>query len=363
MTTQQFIDRTLTLLNRLRPGQGAGPSESNIVLDLLKQMLDSWNTEHLSCFHISTFQKLLTNGKNHYSFGPGGDFTDVARFVKIQKAGIIRAGMRIVDLELINSKQWEVIQDKQAASLLPIRLYNDNAFPATTCFLWPTPSNNALTGGTGDADLLWRVLDIKDTAVGDDTAEHQPVQADGQGTVIEVVLRKTIASDLTVEVVKAGITIGTVTVPSATAIDQVITLDISTVAFIKDEVITWNITASDGSADAGGVASVNVYWLKTAPVVDVGAAYLELSVWQQIAAPDTLGTTIEWPSGYSLSVMYNLAVEVADAFPGITLKPEVVAIAKMSKDNIQKLNMSNNIPVEDMPPAPPSTPATVQESH
>src|SRR5437660_12566383 len=111
-----------------------------MVLELLKQMLDSWDTEHLSSYFVKTFQKLLTNGKNHYSFGPGGDFTDIDRFVKIQKAGILRAGMRITDLELINSKQWEVIQDKLAVSLLPIRLYNDNAFPATACWLWPTPS-------------------------------------------------------------------------------------------------------------------------------------------------------------------------------------------------------------------------------
>ncbi len=96
--------------------------------------------------------------------------------------------------------------------------------------------------------------------------------------------------------------------------------------------------------------------------MDVGAAYLELSVWQQIAKPAALGDTIAWPPGYSKAVMLNLALEVADAFPNLKVSELLIGNAKDAKDKIQKLNLTNNIPVEDIPPAPPSVPATVQEA-
>src|SRR3954469_14434184 len=113
MTTQQFVDKTLTLIRRLRPGQGAGPSESAVILEMLNQLLGDWSTQHLNIYSIFNKQYLLTAGKGFYSFGPtgsGADFED-GRPVKIQSAGIIRTGLRF-DLELINSKDWDLIREK-----------------------------------------------------------------------------------------------------------------------------------------------------------------------------------------------------------------------------------------------------------
>ena len=80
MDAQTFINQTLTLIGRLGPGRGAGPSESAQALDMWNAMLSSWNTEHLSVYTIYEHEYPLTNDKGDYSFGPGGDFV-VTRFV------------------------------------------------------------------------------------------------------------------------------------------------------------------------------------------------------------------------------------------------------------------------------------------
>lgn len=361
MTTQQFIDKTLALIGRLRIGQGAGPSESAAVLEMLNQLLASWSVEHLSIYHVANSQHLLTSGKGFYSFGETGSGADfeTGRPVKIQSAGIIRSGLRF-DLKLINSLEWHNIREKRVAAsgaagvqaLLPLSLYNDNAWPDTTLHLWPTPWNGALTNNDDLQDTIWRTLLLKDTTVGDDIADHLTVQESGQGTFITAVLRKAIEEDLTVEVVKEGIVIGTITVPSATAVDQPINLDISTVAFVEDEVISWNVTASDGQTDQAGVASVTVEWKKESAAPDLTAIYLDLTQWLILTSIAGLGTDLDLPPGYQRALMYNLALDVASQFPNVQLPQNVVAIAAQSKMDIQKLNATNNVPVEDIAAGP-----------
>src|ERR1700693_2655549 len=131
MTAQTFINDTLSFIGRLSaPGRGAGPSESAMALDVLNNLLESWNTEKLSCYTISNAKYALTANKQDYSFGPAGSDFVVARPVKIQSAGIVRLGLRH-DLDLINSIQWDAIREKAVAALLPLKLYNDKQYPAT----------------------------------------------------------------------------------------------------------------------------------------------------------------------------------------------------------------------------------------
>lgn len=356
LSAQTFINRTLNLIGRLRPAQGAGPSESTAVLGMLNQLLDSWNTEHLSVYEIKNQQFALTSKQGAYTMGPDGtnsDFT-APRPVKIQSAGIIRAGLRF-PLELINSKDWDLITEKPVqgfpgvSAIVPLKLYNDQGYPATTLHLWPTPDDSGLADGAGLQDTLWRTLLLKDTATGDDIADHLTVQESGVGTNVKAVLRKAIASDLTVEVVKNGTVIATITIPHATAVDHVITVDIHSVNFVEDDVLSWNITASDGSADIAGVASFTVEWKKQSAVTgSFASGWIDLSYWLQLSSVATLVSTMDLPPGYQRALMYNLAVEVATMF-GLPVPQAVAAIAVQSKGDIQKLNASNNIPVEDIP--------------
>ena len=355
MDAQTFIDQTLTFIGRLSaPGRGAGPSESNMALDVLNALLESWNTEHLSVPRIENASYVLTPGRQTYSFGPGavtGALTLApSRFLKIQSAGIIRIGLRH-DLKLIGSMEWDAIREKQVAALLPLLLYNDQQYPATVLHLWPMPGNFSGSNGTAGGDLIWRTLLLKDTTVGNDIADHLTVQEDGTGLVIKAVLRKAVTSDLTVRVKKEGTSIGIVTIPAATLVDQVITLDISTVMFVKDEVLSWDVITSDGSQDLAGVASVTVEWEGIGVAPDVTTSLLDLSIWSPLLAIPTLGSIIVLPPGYHRALMLSLGAELIPIFPGLAIRPEMAAAMVTAKQNIQKLNLSNNLTVEDVPAA------------
>lgn len=354
MTAQDFINQTLTFIGRLSaPGRGAGPSESAMALDVLNALLESWNTEKLSVPRIANAQYTLTAGNQTYSFGSGtvtGALSlSPVRFLKIQSAGIIRVGLRF-DLELINSIQWDAIREKNVAALLPLKLYNDNQYPATVIHLWPMPGTFSGTNGTGGGDLIWRTLLLKDTTIGDDIADHLTVQEDGAGLVIKAVLRKAITQDLTVRVKKEGTPIGTITIPSATAVDQVITLDISAVDFVEDEVLSWDVLASDGSQDLAGVASVTVEWEGEGVAPDVTTSQLDLSIWDPLLEIASLASTIDLPPGYHRALMLALGQELIPIFPGLAIRPEMAGSMVQAKANIQGLNASNNLAVEALPP-------------
>lgn len=120
-----------------------------------------------------------------------------------------------------------------------------------------------MSGGTGVKGPFQRTLLLKDVAIGNDIADHVPVWG-AAGTITKVtgVLRKAITSDLTLRIKVAGATLGTFTIPHATAVDTPIdfTTFTGSTAVALDQVFSWDVTASDGSTDAAGVASFTVSW-------------------------------------------------------------------------------------------------------
>jgi hypothetical protein len=118
-------------------------------------------------------------------------------------------------------------------------------------------------GGGGVSGPWQRTLLLKDTTVGNDVADHVTVWG-GDGTITRVVgvLRIAIASDLTLRVKVNGVTLGTFTIPLATAVDTVVefTTFSGTTAVVVDDVFSWDVTASDGQTDPAGVAAFTVSW-------------------------------------------------------------------------------------------------------
>lgn len=113
---------------------------------------------------------------------------------------------------------------------------------------------------------LSRTLLIKDTAVRDDAADHVVIFGNGGPYVAHFffgVLRKPILVDLTIRVhhVFQGTdtVLGTYTIPKTTGVDVAVTFTI-TQPLIHKAVLTWDITNSDGSADADGIASFTIVW-------------------------------------------------------------------------------------------------------
>lgn len=108
-----------------------------------------------------------------------------------------------------------------------------------------------------------RTLLLKDTAVGNDIADHVTVWgAAGTISLVVGVLRKAITADLTVRVKIDGVTLGSFTIPLATAVDTPVefTTFAGATAVTLEQVFSWDVTASDGSLDGAGVASFTVIW-------------------------------------------------------------------------------------------------------
>src|SRR4030095_16918118 len=112
------------------------------------------------------------------------------------------------------------------------------------------------------ATVKQRTLLLKDTAVGDDIADHVTVYADGTAVNFTGVLRRSITADLTVRVNLDGAAFATLTIPAATVTDT----PVETTTFTPDtamtdgQVLSWDVVASDASKDRAGVASFTLEW-------------------------------------------------------------------------------------------------------
>lgn len=150
----------------------------------------------------------------------------------------------------------------QLISVLNDRFREIRLAPASV----PPPASNP--GITGAAGPFQRTLLVRNTAVANDVADHLTCWGPSAAhtvVMVRAVLRKTITSDLTVRInsVNAGVTsvIGTFTIPLATAIDTPVDFSGFTTSSLPDSsIFTWDITASDGSADPAGVASFTIEW-------------------------------------------------------------------------------------------------------
>lgn len=120
--------------------------------------------------------------------------------------------------------------------------------------------------GSGSAGPFQRTLLLKDTTVGNDIADHVTIWVAGTVAQVQAVLRKAITADLTVRINVSfnGTTaaLGSFTIPHATAVNDVATFSVFTGSptFPLLAVLSWDVTASDGSIDKGGIASFSVLW-------------------------------------------------------------------------------------------------------
>lgn len=153
MQTQDLINQAGKTLSILQSGESFNTDELNDALPLVNSMLENWNTQGLEILGVKNFQSALTaNQTTPYAIGPAATF-DTARPVKIESANIIQSNGLSTPLELVTSREYSMIPHKAAVDLVPLKLWNDNAFPSANLYLWPWAS------GTPTLDLwIWQQL-------------------------------------------------------------------------------------------------------------------------------------------------------------------------------------------------------------
>lgn len=145
MTVRELVQSSLRLTGLLNaPGQSVVEESAHETeaLAVLNQLIGSWNTERLNIYTVSIAAYPLVANQQAYTIGPGGDF-DAARPQEIQQANIILPGGAAPlhrPIEIIDDKRWAAIRIQEIWAI-PQKLYNDGAFPYSTLYLWPGPSD------------------------------------------------------------------------------------------------------------------------------------------------------------------------------------------------------------------------------
>jgi hypothetical protein len=125
------------------------------------------------------------------------------------------------------------------------------------------------TAEAQDPATFKRDLTIYDSTVRDDAAPHTTVYHDGTAFRLLAVLRVEITADYTVRINKAGSELITVTVPSSTAVDEVLEWSLAQGSppvlgpFFDKEVLTTDILESDGQIVDDGILQLTVQWNKS----------------------------------------------------------------------------------------------------
>lgn len=143
---QGIINRALRDLGGLRAGQTTSTDIYADCFAALNEMLDTALLDELMVFTIRIDAYPLTAGLQSYTIGPSGANITAARPTRIEEANIIINTVTPVvrtPLELLNDAQWSAIRVQSIPNALPLKLYYDGGFDASsgfaTLFLWPGP--------------------------------------------------------------------------------------------------------------------------------------------------------------------------------------------------------------------------------
>ena len=134
----------------------------------------------------------------------------------------------------------------------------------------PSITKKKIIAAASGVVFYQRTILIKNTATGKDIADHVTCYGPIPGVTHSIlrvtgVLRKTITAALNLQInnVFKGtkVVVGNFVIPPTTTVDAPIIYTKFTTAQLQDlSILTWDIVASDGSADIAGVASYTIEW-------------------------------------------------------------------------------------------------------
>jgi hypothetical protein len=152
MTVLDVVKASLRLIGELAQGETPNASEGADALARLNLMLSNWSIERINIYMQRRDTLALSAGVGTYTIGTGGAF-NVPRPVKIEQASIIQSNGLATGLELLTPEQWGEIVEEAISAVVPLKLYDDYAYPLSLLHIWPKPS------GTPTLELFsWQQL-------------------------------------------------------------------------------------------------------------------------------------------------------------------------------------------------------------
>ena|SRR5690348_2697986 len=144
MTAQDVINSALRKIGALATGESPTTDESNDSLEVLNDMIDSWNAQRLAIYAVARSVFPLVSGTQVYTLGTGGTF-NMARPAKIERMSVVTQANSTQPLELpihyMTVGEWQQTPVKNVASTFPFEVWDDQAFPKRNLTFWPTPQD------------------------------------------------------------------------------------------------------------------------------------------------------------------------------------------------------------------------------
>jgi hypothetical protein len=140
-----IITAALRSIQAIEPNESPTAAEMQQCLFTLNQMIDSWQAQRLFVWGIVRYVFAPLVLKQVYTVGPNGD-VNIPRPARISAAGVVNlpgsTQPNEIALDMIDELQWRDIPVKNTVGALPIRVWDDNAYPLRNLSYWPIPNVN-----------------------------------------------------------------------------------------------------------------------------------------------------------------------------------------------------------------------------
>lgn len=137
-TGQTLVNRALRLIGVIASGETPSADDSNIALEAINSMLNSWRNDRLMCYAIRDETLAMVGGTSSYTIGPSGSL-NTTRPVSIEGA-FMRASNIDYNVRVISQQEYNAIVDKTATSDLVEVVYYEGTMSTGTLKVWPVPT-------------------------------------------------------------------------------------------------------------------------------------------------------------------------------------------------------------------------------
>ena len=139
-----MILRSMRMIGEKSRGATLDSNEQVECLAEFNTALESWTNERLLCYAIQEGVHTLTASTNSYTVGTNGTITSAGRPLKIVDPCYVRDSSGYdTPVTILNREQYMSIVDKSAGYTVPVYLFYDGDFSATstaTLYLYPSPT-------------------------------------------------------------------------------------------------------------------------------------------------------------------------------------------------------------------------------
>lgn len=136
-TASAIIDRAYGLLGYKDAGETLSGADADYGLNVLNDMIDSWNTQRLFIFTTTAVTSTILGLSA--SIGPGLTINTPRPTMIPAQGSFVSVGGVDYPIEFINDAQYNGIAIKSTPSTIPIYAYYNGGLPSSIYF-WPYPS-------------------------------------------------------------------------------------------------------------------------------------------------------------------------------------------------------------------------------